>query len=36
MQKEVESVNKIALVKKDEKIALEKAEDQKIVEYNRI
>ena len=35
MQKEVESANKIAQVKKQEKIDLEKAEDQKIVEYNR-
>ena len=35
MQKEVESANKIAQVKKQEKIDLEKAEDQKIVIYNR-
>lgn len=35
MQKEVESANRIAQVKKQEKIDLEKAEDQKIVEYNK-
>ena len=36
MQAEVESANRIAQVKKQEKIELEKAEDQRIVEYNRL
>jgi len=35
MIQEVEAANKVAQMKKQEKIDLEKAEDAKIVEYNR-
>ena len=35
MIQEVEAANKVAQIKKQEKIDLEKAEDAKIVEYNR-
>ena len=35
MIQEVEAANRVAQVKKQEKIDLEKAEDAKIVEYNR-